>query len=91
MTHDHNHHDHDHHHDHGHSHDHGDGGADEVKKLKMRIEHWIGHNREHRETLDEWAGRSGEMGLGEVSAALKRSAELMAESVAELEKSLEFF
>ena len=95
MTHDHEHHghSHDHGHEHSHSHSHGteSGGMDDAQKLKVRIEHWIGHNRDHKEALEEWRDKAKEMGLAEVSEALGRSAECMAESVTELEKALVLF
>ncbi len=86
MTHDHDEHGH-HHHDHGHE----SGGMDETQKLRVRIEHWIEHNREHQAALEEWRDKSAKTGREEVSAALGRSAARMAESVTELEDALKSF
>jgi hypothetical protein len=83
-------HDHDGHH-HEHHHDDGEGEADGARKLKTRIEHWIAHNREHQQALDEWSAKSKEMGLEEVGESLAAAAALLGKSVSELKKALGCF
>ncbi len=95
MTHDHDHkhcHDEHHHNSHDHSHDHGHGvELDDTEKLKIRIQHWIGHNMQHRDSLDEWSDRARESGLEKVADALDRSSQKLSDSVDELETALTLF
>ena len=80
-----------------HSHEHSSGSADapassdENKKLKIRIERWMEHNREHQESLEEWAAKARGMGLSDAADSLAKSAEAMAASVSELKKALAAF
>jgi len=84
-THGHHGHEHGHHH---HDHDHGSEAAEgDREKLKILINHWISHNTEHAQSLEEWIDKAGKMGLGQVAELLKDSSVLMRRSVDALEKA----
>ena len=43
-------------------------GSDERTKLRILLDHWVEHNREHRQEFSEWAEKAralGENGVGE--------------------------
>ena len=43
-------------------------GSDERTKLRILLDHWVEHNREHSQEFSEWAEKAkmlGENGVGE--------------------------
>lgn len=60
------------------------------QKLKVLIEHWVKHNSDHKASLDEWVEKAAAMGLNEVSETLKKSADLLEESVKVLKTAGDF-
>jgi len=43
-------------------------GTDERTKLRILLDHWVEHNREHSQEFSEWAEKAmalGEAGVGE--------------------------
>ncbi|MDZ4230722.1 MAG: hypothetical protein U1B77_02765 [Dehalococcoidales bacterium] len=68
--------------------------ADDKAKLKILLEHWIVHNKEHGEEFREWAGKMrslGESGVGEKMLAaaqeMDRASEMLSRALGELEGS----
>ena len=63
-------------------------GNDEMKKLEVRLGHWINHNREHGEEFREAADRAGEAGQASVESHLLQAASHMDEATDSLHKAL---
>lgn len=42
----------------------------ELERLKMLIEHWLEHNREHAQTYKEWAEKAAAMGRKDIAIVL---------------------
>jgi hypothetical protein len=59
------------------------------EEFKLRIAHWRDHNREHQHTLEQWGARALAEGRADTAAAMKKAADLLGQSVAELDKALE--
>jgi len=57
------------------------------EKISKLIQHWIEHNRGHRESYLEWKGKLTEEGFPETVRALEKVAELTLEANRELEKA----
>jgi len=58
--------------------------ADDVKKLRVLLPHWIEHNGEHASGFRDWAGRAGPAG-----DALLAAAELLDQANGPLAEALE--
>ncbi|MFN3480644.1 MAG: hypothetical protein ACK415_09690 [Thermodesulfovibrionales bacterium] len=43
---------------------------DELERLKVLIEHWTEHNREHAQTYKEWAEKAEAMGRKDIATVL---------------------
>jgi hypothetical protein len=59
-------HEHHGHHHHGHDHDHHESNED-LKKLRMMLEHWIEHDESHVESYREWAQKASTAGEEEIA------------------------
>ena len=86
--HDHTHH-HDHDHDHAQGHDHEDQALSGKKEFALRMARWRDHNREHQQTLAEWSARVRAGGFEQSAVAMDQAADLLAQSVAALDKALD--
>jgi len=56
-----------------------------IQRLQKRLEHWIGHNKEHAESFRKAAREAEEIGLAEVSRRLNEAAKRMDDLSALLE------
>ena len=63
-------------------------GSDERGKLKILLEHWIEHNREHSQEFSEWAERAKVFGEAEASQEILQAAREMDNSCQSLSKAL---
>ena len=63
-------------------------GTDERGKLKILLEHWIEHNREHSQEFTEWAGRAKAFGEAETGQEILRAAQEMENSRQSLSQAL---
>ena len=63
-------------------------GDDELRKLEIRLGHWIEHSGEHGKQYNEAARRAGEAGQSAVQDHLLKAAQAMDEAVTALEKAL---
>lgn len=43
---------------------------DDLERLKVMLEHWLEHNREHARTYKEWAERADAMGRKDIARVL---------------------
>lgn len=43
---------------------------EELERLKIMLEHWLEHNREHAQTYKEWAEKAEAMGLNDIATVL---------------------
>jgi hypothetical protein len=82
-------HDHEHGHDHGHSHDTPTGDMTQKQEFQLRLTRWRDHNREHQQSLAEWEKKIADAGYASAAAAMRKAADALAVSVAELDKALE--
>jgi len=62
--------------------------SDIPEKLRVLLDYWIGHNREHEQEFQEWAGRAALFST-EVARHLAEAAAEMAASSRKLEKARE--
>lgn len=62
--------------------------SDIPEKLRILLDYWIGHNREHEEEFHQWAGRAALFST-EVARYLAEAAAEMAASSRKLEKARE--
>ena len=46
-----------------------------IKKLKVLLNHWMDHNRDHAAEYERWALQAKSEGLTEVSNALKEASD----------------
>jgi len=65
--------------------------SDRSIRLRKLIEHWAGHNDEHRARFEESAAEAAEMGLEAVADCLKAAAKMAEDVSAHLQKALEAF
>ncbi len=63
-------------HDVNHHHHENESQLSERDKLIKRIEHWIKHNEDHKNTYMEWAEKTRGMNLEDVASALEEVASL---------------
>lgn len=65
---------HTHEHDHGHSHTHEEHtheySSDDLRKLSILLDHWVGHNEDHGSEFEQWANKAKGMGKAEVAEAI---------------------
>lgn len=47
----------------------------DLEKLRVLLDHWVGHNREHAEEFRQWAGRAEQLGVREVASNLGAAVE----------------
>ena len=52
-------------------------GSDERVKLKILLDHWVKHNREHSREFSEWAEKAREMGEAGVGEDILQAAQEM--------------
>ena len=52
-------------------------GSDERVKLKILLDHWVEHNREHSQEFGEWAEKARALGENGVSEDMLRAAQEM--------------
>ena len=62
---------------------------DERAKLKVLLNYWIEHNREHSQEFGEWSEKAKAFGEEEVSQAMSRAVQEMDKSSQLLVKALE--
>ncbi|MBW1924981.1 MAG: hypothetical protein JRJ35_16105 [Deltaproteobacteria bacterium] len=62
---------------------------DFLEKARVRLEHWLEHNEDHREEYEKFAELLEAEGKGETAAYVRETAELTARSTEALEKALE--
>ena len=67
--------------------------SDERAKLKLLLDHWVEHNREHGEEFREWADRARAFGEPDVAdeillaaAAMDKAGEFLSQSLKRLEE-----
>ncbi len=58
---------HDNHKHHTHIHDEHGGGADDLRKLQIMLDHWIEHGDTHAENYRDWAEKAGAAGEEEIA------------------------
>lgn len=56
------------------------------EKLRILLDYWIGHNREHEQEFRQWAGKAALFST-EVAQQLEEAAAEMAAASTELEKA----
>ena len=61
---------------------------DEMRKLEVRLGHWINHNREHGGEFREAAGRAREVGQASVERHLLQASHHMDEATDSLHEAL---
>lgn len=61
----------------------------EKEKLRILLNHWVQHNREHAQEFRHWAEKAGEWGQGTVSEDILRAAQQMDKGNESLLKALE--
>ena len=61
----------------------------EMEKLKILLDHWIEHNKEHGEEFREWAEKAREVGKVVVHEDMLRAAGHMDKASESLRKALE--
>lgn len=61
---------------------------DEIEKLKVMVNHWIEHGKEHARNYEEWAEKFKEINEGRYYRALMLAAEKLYESVESLNSIL---
>ena len=61
---------------------------DERAKLKVLLNYWIEHNREHSQEFNEWAEKAKELGEDEVGEAMLQAVQEMDKSSQLLVKAL---
>jgi len=52
-------------------------GSDERTKLKILLDHWVEHNREHSREFSEWAEKARALGETGVSEDMLQAAQEM--------------
>ena len=62
--------------------------SDEQAKLRILLDHWVEHNREHSQEFSEWADRAKVLGEAEVGEEMLRAAQSMDESSGFLSQAL---
>ena len=62
----------------------------EAEKLRILLDHWIGHSAEHGEEFEKWAQQARSAGLEEVSLRLSEAAASSREAVRHLRDALSF-
>ena len=61
---------------------------EKVERLKKKLEHWVGHNKEHAESFRKAAKEAEEIGLVDVSRRLKEAGKSMEEASALLKEAM---
>lgn len=61
---------------------------DEREKIRLRIHHWIEHNREHNAEFRDWAARAGKLAGQGVEDEIVRAAEALEQANRHLEGAL---
>ena len=61
----------------------------EMEKLKILLDHWIEHNKEHGEEFREWAEKAGDLGEATVQEEMLGAAQYMDKASESLLKALE--
>lgn len=51
--------------------------SDERAKLRVLLDHWVKHNREHSQEFSEWADRTKTLGETEVGREMLQAAQAM--------------
>ena len=62
--------------------------SDERAKLRILLDHWVEHNKEHSQEFSEWADRAKALGETEVGEEMLRAAQAMDESSGLLSQAL---
>ena len=62
---------------------------DYIKKARVRMEHWIGHNNSHMQEYEAFASELDIAGKGESAGYIREMAALVAQSNETLEKAIE--
>lgn len=63
-------------------------GSDERAKLKILLNHWIEHNKEHGQEFREWAGRARGFGAAEAYKEMLQAAREMDKASGSLVQAL---
>ena len=63
-------------------------GNDERTKLKILLNHWIEHNKEHGQEFREWADKAKAFGEAEAYKEIRQAAQEMDKSSESLLKAL---
>ena len=61
----------------------------EMEKLKILLDHWIEHNKEHGEEFREWAEKASDLGEAVVHEDMLDAARYMDKASESLRKALE--
>ena len=61
----------------------------EMEKLKILLDHWIEHNKEHGEEFREWAEKARDLGEAMVQEDMLDAAQYMNKASESLLKALE--
>ena len=61
----------------------------EMEKLKILLDHWIEHNKEHGEEFREWAEKAGDLGEATVHEDMLNAAQHMDKASESLRKALQ--
>ena len=62
--------------------------SNERAKLRILLDHWVEHNREHSHEFSEWADRAKALGEVDVGEEMLRAAQAMDESSGFLSQAL---
>ena len=52
-------------------------GGDERAKLRVLLNHWVEHNREHSQEFNEWADKAKALSEAEAGEGILQAAEAM--------------
>ena len=63
-------------------------GSDDRDKLKVLLNYWIEHNREHSQEVRDWSGKARVLGEGKVAEEMLRAAKEMDKSSGLLSQAL---
>jgi len=62
--------------------------SDERSRLRLMMNHWIEHNREHCREFEEWAEKARRMGEEDVAGEIVRAVRVMEDAGGILEGSV---
>ena len=61
---------------------------EDKERLRHLLEHWVEHNKSHRESFKDWLTKSEKMGLNSVAKKLKEAVDANDEVIKSLQRAL---